>query len=295
MIKYLNSLWNNNDPVGNRIIQQIKASIDDSNNALLDMFGDIPEDKLLEMGLNPQVVGDFLQTAQRARGAFSEYKGLWEARDVLQNLVDVRAGTDTPITDPSSVVKRIMSSPENINRVLDVLRNNGQNQAIADLRTYVLKDIFDGAINPNALNAGMEAMFSGAKLSTALSKNEQLLGALLTPSQLTQLRAFEELVTKATKRPVGTVNHSGTAYKMMDFFFNTLGLNKIPLISVVPETVARRTVNNATAGAPSEIAGALRLNDGHNKLNAVMRQLMNVTEDRVTEEDDPRQQGILVE
>lgn len=292
LIKYLNSLYNE-DPQRQRIIGQLKDAIEDSSDSVLDDLDTIPDAQLEMMGLDPKAAREFISTARSARASFAEYKGLWEARDVIQELTATKPGTSTPVTDPSSVVGKIMRSPENVDRVIEVLRNNGQYGAIEDLRTYVLKDMFDQAVNPNNINAVGEAVFSGAKLSSLIKKNRDSLQAVLSPDQMTKLLAFEEQVGKATKRPAGSVNYSGTAYKMLDFFFNYMGLGKIPVVNMIPETSARSTIAGATADVAPDIQRALRLSDDHQNLNMVLRQLMNVAQNNAMAEDERR--GVLAQ
>lgn len=292
LIKYLNSLYNE-DPQRQRIIGQLKDAIEESSDSVLDDLDTIPDAQLEMMGLDPKAAREFINTARAARASFAEYKGLWEARDIIQELTSTKPGTKTPTTDPSSVVSKIMRSPENVGRVIEVLRNNGQHGAIDDLRTYVMKDMFDQAINPNNINAVGEAVFSGAKLSSLIKKNRASLEAVLSPSQLTQLLAFEEQVGKATKRPAGSVNQSGTAYKLMDFFFNYMGLGMIPVVNAIPETQARSTIGAATADVAPDVARALRLSDDHQNLNLVLRQMMNITQNNMM--DDEERRGVLAQ
>lgn len=291
LVKYLNSLYNE-DPVRQRIIGKMKEAIEQSSDEVLSQLETIPDETLQMIGLDPTQARKFLTAAKGARSAFSSYKGLWEAKDVIQEITGTKTGTDTPLTDPSAVVSKIMRSPENVGRVVEVLSANGQMQAVSDLRTYILKDIFDQAVNPNNINAAGEAVFSGAKLSSLVKKNADVLERVLSPDQMSQLKAFEEQVGKATKRPVGSVNYSGTAYKLLDFFFNQVGLGKVPLLSMIPEASARSTINSATRDVAAEM---LRLGDDHKNLNMVLRQMMNAGDQNFMQDEDEedRPRGIL--
>ena len=309
VIKYLNSLYNE-DPQRQRIIGQIKDAIEESSDSALDQLDAIPESQLEMMGLDPKAAREFINGARSARAAFAEYKGLWEARDVIDQLVKVKPGTNTPVKDPSQVVQALTSSPENTARVLEVLRNNNEYGAIEDLRTYVIKNMFDKAVNPNNINAVGEEIFSGPKLSSYIKSNRGMLEAVLSPSQFTQLLAFEDQVGKATKRPAGSVNQSNTAYKVMDFFFNFMQLKYVPLLSIIPEGAARNTIDEAVRDSkPSDFA-SLKLNDEHSALNQffmgvlqeldpqsglnpTMRQTMNVTQNNMMDEEERR--GVLAQ
>ena len=302
LIKYLNSLYGN-DPQKNRIIAQIKQAVDDSADDVLDDLMATDSQVLKMMGIDPKESADVISQARQAREAFREYRALWENSDILRDLTANKAGSTTPVTEPSAVVRRVMSSPENVQRVIGLLQERGATQAIAELRTFVMKDIFDQAVNPNNIDVAGEAVFSGSKLSSILKKQGPLLQALLTPDQMGQLRAFEDQVGKATKRPAGVVNQSNTAYKMMDVLFNIAGLGRVPLLSAVPEVQSRRTMRGAlddTPGrrqastAPEIFADQFRLNDKNQNLNTLIRQFLQAAAP-MTEEEEQRPLGVLAQ
>lgn len=298
LVKYLNSLYSE-DPVRQRIVARLKTAVEDSTNDTLDNLLEMDPQMLDMMGLDPTAAKEYIRQARMARDAFREYKGLWENADVLQQLTDTKPGSTTPVVDPSAVAKKVMSSPENVQRVVGLLRERGANGAVDELRTFVLKDIFDQAVNPNNIDEAGEAIFSGSKLSSLLKKQRPVLEALLTPEQLAQLRAFEAQVGKATKRPAGTVNQSNTAYKIMDFFFNVVGLGRIPVLSMAPEFMGRSTMRGALdtaprqAPAPNLVEDLLRLGDKHKNLNMILRQAIQAGEPLNDEEQPPA--GILAQ
>lgn len=298
LVKYFNSLYSE-DPVRQRIVARLKSAAEQSTGETIDGLLEMDPQTLKLMGLDPEGAQEYIRQARMAREAFKDYNGLWENSDVLQQLVDTKPGSTTPVVDPSAAAKRIMSSPENVRRVVGLLQERGAMDAVADLRTFVLKDIFDQAVNPNNIDAAGEAVFSGSKLSSILKKQAPVLEALLTPDQLAQLRAFEAQVGKATKRPAGVVNQSNTAYKIMDFFFNVLGLGRVPLLSIVPEVAGRSTVRGALDSTPRQAPGAnvledvLRLGDKHKNLNMILRQAFQAGEP--LNEEEQRPVGVLAQ
>ena len=275
LVKYLNSLYTE-DPVRQRVIGQLKEALDDTADMAVADYEGLSDEALRLAGVDPAAGRAFLQQAAEARSAFREYKGMWEGRNVIQDIVDFKPGTETPRLDPSAVAGAVIRSPENVNRVVSTLAANGQQQAVDDLRTFVMKDMFEQAVNVNNVDVAGEGVFSGSKLSSYIKKNNDALQALLTPDQFSRLKGFEEQVGKATKRPAGTVNTSNTAYKVIDFLFKQFGLGKIPGLSLIPERTARGTVSRATVDTAAE---ALKTdNVFHPRLNALIRQTLSTFE-----------------
>lgn len=265
-IKFLNSKWSQSDDTGNYILRQIKDAV--VQNA----------DEVIERNLKSadgKTAKKFLATAQEARRAAGSFRDLWDAKDVLSDLTGKKVNTNTDIKTASDVVKRIMRNPEDARKVVDKLTDIGNEPALADLRTFVLKDIFEHSINPNL--GGDAGKFSGKKLTTLLKKNDAVLKEILTPEQYTKLKGFEGVVSKATKEPEGAVNYSGTAYRIMDMLWS--GLSRTPVLSPAAglrEIGAKSTVRKAiaeTGRAPVDYV--MRLDSNHNKLNAVLRQMID--------------------
>lgn len=299
LIRYLNSLYND-DPVRQRILRRLKESLEVSADETVEGLMSVDDGTLRMMGLEPAKAKEFIANARKAREAFKDYKSLWENSDIIEQLVGTKGGSSTPMVDPSAVVRKVTSSPENVRRVIDLLSERGDMQAVADLRTFVLKDLFDQSINVNNVDTAGEAVFSGTKLSSLIKKNASSLEALLSPEQMAKLRAFEAQVGKATKRPEGTVNYSNTGYKLMDFLFNVLGLKIVPVLSAVPEVAARSTMRGALNNTPRTATDmnvameALRLGDKNKNLNMVLRQAIQAS-GPLFEDEEEQPRGILQE
>ena len=225
---------------------------------------------------------EFLDVAKAARAANRSYRGLWENRDVLQSLTGLKNQSTEPLKTASDVVKVIMQKPENARKVIAELQSRGSEQAVADLRTYVLKDIMEGSINPN-VPVGDLGFFSGAKLTNGIKKNKASLEAILTPEQMSQLKAFEVGVAKATNKPAGAVNYSNTASKIADMLIS--GLGRTPVLAPLAglsDIGANQTIKQALKSGRAPVDHILKLDGNHVKLNALLRQVIN--QDKFTSE-----------
>lgn len=261
-IKFLNSKYSPSDSTGNMIIAQLKEAV--SVNAD-DVIANALE------GVDSKAAKAFLETAREARQANAAYRSLWDSKDVLNDLTGVKNGTETPIKTASDVVKRIMRNPEDARKVISELSERGNESAINDLRTFVLKDIFDGSINPN-VPKGDNSLFSGSKLTALINKNESVLKEVLSPDQFGQLKAFEVNVSKATKMPEGAVNYSNTASKIADQIWAML--SPLPL-GAVRDVFAKRTVKQAIKTGQQPVDHILKLDGNHIKLNTMLREVLD--------------------
>ena len=279
--QYINKFYNANSTQAKEIVKELKKSLDGAQDAHIDALASVDDSVLRAAGVNRSEIEDLVSAAQEARGMYSEFQGLWDSRDILKDLTRTKAlDDDTPFIDPSKVVAKVTSSPEDLSRVMERLNATGNSQAIDDLRTFYVKNLLDSAVNVNNLNSANDEIFSAARFSTSFNdkKTQGILQTLLTPEQFETLTKFERQVSR-TKPIEGTVNNSGTAYKLMDLMFNLTGLRSVPVINFVPEAAARGTVSNATSKTlrQDELPVA-----AHANINAVLRSAMYQGEDRLT-------------
>ena len=263
------------------IVKKLKASLDGAQELHIARLGEVDDKVLDAAGVNRAEIEDLVSAAQKARAMYSEFQGMWESRDILRDLTRPKGKLDeTPFLDPSKVVAKITNSPEDLGRVMDRLNATGNPQAIDDLRTYYVKNLLDNAVNVNNLNSANDEIFSAAKFSTSFNdkKTQSILQTLLTPEQFETITRFERQVSR-TKPIEGTVNNSGTAYKLMDLMFNLTGLRIVPGINFIPEATARKTVKNATSKAAKQSGTP---SPAHANINAVLRSVMYQGEDRLT-------------
>lgn len=277
--QFINKFYNANSNQSKQIVREMTAALDGAQARNIDNLAKLDDEVLQTAGINRADIEALVEQARKARGMYSEFQGLWESRDILRDLTRTKAlDDDTPFIDPSQVVSKITNSPENLTRVMDRLNATGNQQAVDDLRTFYVKDLLEKATNYNVLNSANDPIFSASTFTTAFKKSEVILQTLLTPEQYDTLARFERQVSR-TKPGEGTVNNSGTAYKLMDLVFNLTGLRSVPVINFVPEAAARGTVNNATNKAMRQDDLPMAL---HANINAVLRAAMFQGEDRLT-------------
>jgi hypothetical protein len=279
--KYINKFYNANSTQSKEIVKELKKSLDGAQDAHIDALGQVDDSVLNAAGVSRSQIDDLVSAAQEARGKYSEFQGLWESRDILRDITRTKAlDDDTPFMDPSKVVAKVTNSPEDLGRVMERLNATGNQQAIDDLRTFYVKNLLDNAVNANNLNSANDEIFSAAKFSTSFreKKTQSILQTLLTPEQFETITKFERQVSR-TKPIEGTVNNSGTAYKLMDLVFNLTGLRHVPIVNFVPEAAARGTVKNATSKVVRNDEMPVT---AHANINAVLRAGMYQGEDRLT-------------
>ena len=264
-IKFLNSKYMEGDSVGNAVLAQIKQAVGDNADTVIA--------RGLE-GADSAAAKVFIKQAREARALNKEYYDLWEAKDVLQDTTGVKVGTDTPVKSASDMVKRITKNPESARQVIDELSTRGNDAAVNDLRTFILKDMFDKSLKPNVDGSDIP-FFSGSSLSTAMKKNDDLLQAVLTPDQYAGLKGFESQVSKATKYPPGTVNHSNTASKILEALFSTLTLLQYNMGADFKAMGGNKVIKDAikTKGR-ANVDYILKLDGNHVKLNTVLKQAL---------------------
>lgn len=275
-IIFLNKKFDNN-PQTSYIIGELK-----------DRVSQLADDAIAKglKGTDSKAADIFLKTAREARAANKNYRGLWESKDILNELTGFKPGTDTPLKTASDVVKRITRNPEDTKKVIEQLKRNGNLEAIADLRTFVLKDLFDNVINPN-VPKGDFGFFSPNKLSSLIKKNNDVLKAVLDPDQYSQLKGFEASLNK-TKPPEGAVNHSNTASKIADMLFGMASHIPFNPMGALREHGATQTVKKAISQKRMPVDHILKLDKNHIKLNALLRQFANQTQQKgaLTEEEE---------
>ena len=293
-IKFLNSKYTEGDSVGNAILAQIKQAIGEN--------ADMVIGHGIE-GADSQAAAAFIKQAREARELNKGYYDLWEAKDVLQETTGLKVGTDTPVRSASEMVKPILKNPENARKVIEELTARGNLAAVNDLRTFVLKDMFDLSLKPN-VDGSDTPFFSGSALSTYIKKNSDVLQEVLTPEQFANLKGFESQVSRATKPPPGTVNHSNTASKILQAIFNILSLGQYGMAggAEFKSMAANSTMKDAikTKGR-ANIDYILKLDGNHVKLNTVLKQALDQMtfsdEAALSEEDEEisTRRGVLAE
>jgi len=257
-IKFLNSK-HSTDQGANRLLALFKKSVGENADKVIAKTIDTVDKKTAK---------EFLEKARQARSAAGQYRSLWDAKDVMSDITGNKKGTDTAIKTASDIVKRVTAKPEDARQVIAALEKSGNKAAIADLRTFVLKDMFDKSINA-------DDMFSGRKLTTFVKSNTDVLQSVLTPDQFLKLKSFEQAVGKATKKPAGAINYSDTANKIADFIWGSLSHVPFNPMGAARDFGAQQTIKDALKSAPETVDYLLKFDKNHVKLNALLRQVVD--------------------
>lgn len=208
--KSINSLYLQDD---SRLSQSIKPAIDDALEAALAQSSD-------EGGM----VG---ARYQAARAAHRQQRQTFNAKDIIDNLIAVKRGTDTDVHLPERAIAQVLGAGKdgvtNLRRVKALLLSSNtpsSRQAWAAIQHQGLADIFDSAIsrNVNHGNGQIGDVVSGAKLNSAIERFGPLkLRELLDQEQFNGLMKLRRIIGNATIPISGTVNPSGTATKILNF------------------------------------------------------------------------------
>lgn len=208
--KSINSLYLQDD---SRLSQSIKPAIDDALEAALAQSSD-------EGGM----VG---ARYQAARAAHRQQRQTFNAKDIIDNLIAVRRGTETDVHLPERAIAQVLGAGKdgvtNLRRVKALLLSSNtpsSRQAWAAIQHQGLSDIFDSAIsrNVNHGNGQIGDVVSGAKLNSAIERFGPLkLRELLDQEQFNGLMKLRRIIGNATIPISGTVNPSGTATKILNF------------------------------------------------------------------------------
>jgi hypothetical protein len=310
LIRDLNALYDPNDPVAARIVAQVKDSIITAADEAMELF-----DRQLQFA--PDITEGSrkaLEAARAARASRRSYSQLWQNKDVLEALTDTKSKSTADKVAPSGVVQRVMQSPENAQAVVNLLQDRGADEALAELRTFVTKDLFDSSITGGRTT---EQMISGKTLTKKFKSQEARLRVVLGDDQFTRLSTLVNQISKATNVPGAAENKSNTAYEvagrvarlLADFsqpgsgmavgMFDAAGAAKSKQMAATtrraldssPEAGLFEAVSKATqVTLPGDISIRLRLEDSnHNAFNTLMRQYLGISE------ENQQQRGLLSE
>lgn len=237
-----------------RASQAIKPAIDDALEAALE-------------GASGQE-GGIGQTLQAARAAHRQQRQTFNAKDIIDNLIAVKRGTETDVLMPERAIAQVLGAGKdgvsNLRRVKSLLLSSNtpsSRQAWAAIQHQGLADIFDSAIsrNVNHGNGQIGDVVSGAKLNSAIERFGPLkLRELLDQEQFNGLMKLRRIIGNATIPISGTVNPSGTATKIINYL-------KAGTLRFGGHIPGLGTALNAVAGAAAkgkEIAATRRTLDG---------------------------------
>lgn len=208
LIQELNSLYDPSDRRAARIVETVKNSIIKSADDAMEVF----ESQLQFAPDMTTASREALETARQARASRRSYSQLWENKDVLQDLTDSKSKSTTDRVSPSAVFQKVTQSPEGAAQVVNLLDERQASGAIAELRTFALKDLFDQSIEAGRTTS---EMISGKKLRKKLNAKATTYKALLGEDQFNALQGLVTQIEKATYVPRAAENTSNTSYETM--------------------------------------------------------------------------------
>jgi len=210
MRKAINRLYLS-DPT--RASQAIKPAIDDALEAAIEGAA------TKEGG-----IGDAYRVA---RDAHRTQRQTFNAKDIVENLIAVKKGTQTDVMLPERAIAQVIGAGKegvtNLRRVKSLLLSSGHptsQTAWRAIQHQGLADIFDSAISRNVNHGGGQIgdVVSGAKLNSAVEKfGVDKLRELLDPEEFNGLMKLRRIIGTATIPISGTTNPSGTATKIINY------------------------------------------------------------------------------
>jgi len=163
-----------------------------------------------------------------ARDAHRAQQQTFKAKDIVENLIAVKKGTQTDVLLPERAIAQVIGAGKegvsNLRRVKSLLLSSDHptsQTAWRAIQHQGLADIFDSAISRNVNVGGpgqIGDVVSGAKLNSAIETfGVDKLRELLDPQEFNGLMKLRRIVGTATIPISGTVNPSGTATKIINY------------------------------------------------------------------------------
>ncbi|KKC27333.1 hypothetical protein WP12_04090 [Sphingomonas sp. SRS2] len=194
-----------------KLSQPIKSAIDDAVEAAVERAATTEK-------------GDVGAKLKEARGAVVEQKKNFNAKDVVQNLIDWKKGTRTDVVMDENAIKAIFAGDTtNLSKVKAILLakpTTASKAAWRAIQAQGVAQIFEKAVQRNAnLGGGAIEAISGAKLRTAIEQfgGSKKLRVLLDEPDFNRLMKLQRIIGDVTIPISGTTNPSGSAFKMMRF------------------------------------------------------------------------------
>ncbi|WP_342658269.1 hypothetical protein NPJ82_02690 [Sphingomonas sp. NY01] len=216
------------------------------------------------------------QRYEAARAAHRQQRQTFKAKDIVENLIAVKKGTETDVLLPERAIGQVIGAGKdgitNLRKVRALLMGSNtptSNQAWAAIQHQAIADVFDSAISRNVNYGGGQLgdVVSGAKLNSAIDKfGVDKLRILLDREDFNGLMKLRRIVGNATIPISGTVNPSGTATKIINYLkagtlrFAGAGIGILTHGNPIA-TIAAHAAGNAL-GKGKEIAATRRTLDG---------------------------------
>lgn len=218
--------------------------------------------------------GDVGKAAADARDKFKAQKATFEAKDVVDNLISWKNGTQTDAVLPEKVWSLVFGNgPDaltNIKKLRAILLSKpteASRAAWEAIKAQSVADLFQKALVVNG--AGGEGAISGAKLNSAVQKfGPQKLKLILGDEQFNAFMKLKRVIADATIPLPKTTNPSGSGHLIARFLGNTakgvVGAAKIvpglggvvDVVAGLAKTGAERTQAERVAKGATEFTPA---------------------------------------
>ncbi len=185
------------------------------------------DDALEEAVAGAQGEGQIGNAYRVARQAHQTQKRTFAAKDIIDNLVSNKKGTQTPVLLPERAIAQVIGQGKeglsNLRKVRGLLLSSqtpSSRQAWAAIQQQALADIFESAVQRNTnVGGGLAETISGAKLRTQIFEKfgADKLRLILGDEEFGRLMRLQRIIGNATIPMSGTTNPSGTFTKLVNF------------------------------------------------------------------------------
>lgn len=180
---------------------------------------------------------------ETARGAASQKAKTFKANDIVQKLTSYKPNSRTPQVTTQDVINNIVKGKGSLDNTKSVIRalnrypSNKAGEARKALGAESLGDIFAQSISKDSGD------ISGARLNSAIKKYDpETLKLILGAEGYKSLKQLQSVIGDATIPVSGTVNNSGTAYRvfnMLEKLGNAAGLGQANFGTLIKTGVAK--------------------------------------------------------
>lgn len=192
---------------------------------------------------------------QEARNAYRKYKSDYEAGDIVQDILAVKRGTESPKIAEEELFNKVFKSSrkvENIKRIKWALKNNptpASEQTWADMGAVAVEDLLKQSVSP-------DGTLSGARLNTAINKmSDDALEELLDKQQFRDLKAFQQALGDLTIPLARTQNVSESGQRVLNMLFRVFDMKTMGIGGVVKRSAEKKAARGQLMKGLESIRG----------------------------------------
>lgn len=212
--------------VQQKAVQQLEKSAADLHAAAGEPYGAAAEKTVptVELSGGSQAGAEQQAAFEQGRAARRVQARTYEAKDIIQDLADLKTGTLTPKLLPENVFTPLLNNPTNLRKAKNVLLAQSADSTVSPsammsgiqpntqawraIQAQALANIMEDAKNPQT------GGITGARLNSALNKmGDEKLKILFDPKDYTMLKSLQSAINRTVPLS-GTVNTSNTFTKL---------------------------------------------------------------------------------